>query len=79
MIPDIDIYRSAKILVDQHGDDAPIRAAQFADAMLDRGDMDGRAVWLRIMAAVEVLSKRRRPDPDCRRLVDSTTRATWTM
>ena len=55
MIPDLDIYRSAKVLVDQHGADAPIHAAQHADAMLDRGDMDGRAVWLRILVAVEVL------------------------
>jgi len=27
MIPDLDIYRSADILVQQHGDDAPIHAA----------------------------------------------------
>ena len=49
MTSDIDIYRSAKVLVDQHGADAPIHAAQHADAKIDRGDLDGRAVWLRIM------------------------------
>ena len=27
MTPDIDIYRSAKLLVDRHGDEAPIHAA----------------------------------------------------
>ena len=26
-----------------------------ADALMDQGDMDGRAVWLRIKAAVEEL------------------------
>ncbi len=27
MIPDLDIYRSAQVLVKQHGQDAPIHAA----------------------------------------------------
>ncbi len=36
MIPDLDIYRSANILVKQHGKDAPIQAAIRADAMLDK-------------------------------------------
>ncbi len=34
MIPDLDIYRTANILVKQHGEDAPIRAAMCAKAML---------------------------------------------
>ncbi len=55
MIPDLDVYRTAKLLVDQHGDMAPIHAAMNADAMLAKGDMDGRAVWLRIVRAVEEL------------------------
>ena len=44
MIPDLDIYRTAKLLVDQHGDEAPIHAAMRADELLDAGDMDRRAV-----------------------------------
>ena len=31
MIPDLDIYRSAKLLIDQHGVDAPTFAAMQAD------------------------------------------------
>ncbi len=31
MIPDLDIYRSANVLVKQHGPDAPIQAAMRAD------------------------------------------------
>ena len=42
---DLDIYRSAKLLVKQHGDEAPIHAAMHADAMLDKGDLDGQRVW----------------------------------
>ena len=55
MISAIDIYRSANLLVRHHGQDAPIHAAIRADAMLDKGDLDGCAVWKRILRAVEEL------------------------
>jgi len=35
-----------------HGEDAPIEAAMRADAMLEAGDLDGHAVWKRILRAV---------------------------
>ncbi len=41
MLPDLDIYRSAQVLVKRHGQDAPIHAATRADAMLNMGDLDG--------------------------------------
>ncbi len=44
MIPDLDIYRSAQVLVKQHGQDAPIHAAMRADAMLDKGDLELQGV-----------------------------------
>ncbi len=62
MIPDIEIYRSANLLVKQHGEDAPIEAAMRADAMLNKGDLDGYAVWKRILKAVEKL-QRAKPGP----------------
>ncbi len=34
MIPDLDIYRSANVLVKRHGQDAPIEAAMRADVEL---------------------------------------------
>ena len=52
MIPDLDIYRSANILVKRHGQDAPIHAAMRADAMLEKDNLDGYAVWKRILRAV---------------------------
>ncbi len=45
MTSDIDIFRSANILVKQHGEDAPIEAAMKADATLEAGDLNGYAVW----------------------------------
>ena len=60
MIPDIDIWRAAQVMVKRYGQDAPIEAAARADEMLDQGDMDGFAVWHRITAAAEELL---RPEP----------------
>ncbi len=54
MIP-VDTYRSASLLVNQHGEDAPIHAAMRADATLKAGDPDGYAMWKRILRAVEKL------------------------
>ncbi len=55
MTSDLDIWRSANLLVQQHGEDAPIEAAMKVDAMLEAGDLDGYAVWRRILRAVEEL------------------------
>ena len=57
-----DIWRSAKLLVDQHGRDAPVHAAQRADALLASGNMEGQAVWLRILKAVEALMRTKSRD-----------------
>ena len=38
MIPDLDVYRSAQVLVKHHGQDAPIHAAMRA------GPVDGERV-----------------------------------
>ena len=51
MIPNPEIYRAANILVKHHGQDAPIEAAMRADAMIEKGDLDGYAVWKRILLA----------------------------
>ena len=65
MTPDLDIYRSANLLVKQHGEDALIEAAMRADAMLEAGDMDGYGVWKRILRAVGELQGTE-PEPGAR-------------
>ncbi len=57
MTSDLDIYRSANVLGKQHGQDARIEAAMRADAMLEKGDLDGVSVWKRILRAVEELMR----------------------
>ncbi len=60
MASDLDIYRSANLLVAQHGENAGLEAAMRADKLLAAGDMDGKRVWVRIMKAVEELQRNRR-------------------
>ena len=57
MIPDIDIWRSANVMVKRYGEDAALEAAKRADELLEAGDMDGCAVWKQIVAAVEDLQR----------------------
>ena len=52
---DLDIYRSAKLLVDQHGSGATAEAMKRADALAAQGDAARKVVWLRILEAVEEL------------------------
>ncbi len=61
MILDLDIYRAAQALVKRHGEDAPIHAAMRADSILEKGDLDGLALWKRILRAVEELRSEERP------------------
>ncbi len=61
-IDDIDIYRSAKLLTDEHGDEAAITATKRATKMVDAGDVDGYAVWKRILDAVKDLLTDEPPD-----------------
>ena len=55
MILDIDIWRSANLLMKEHGVNAPIQAAMTADSMLAKGGLEGYAVWKRIIWAAAEL------------------------
>lgn len=61
MTGELDVYRSAHLLIKQHGPDAAIRAAMKADAFLEQGDVDGHSVWIRIKKAIEELQATARP------------------
>ncbi len=57
MITDLEIYRAANQLVKRHGQDAEFEAAMRADAMIERGDPEGLAVWKRILRAIDELQR----------------------
>jgi hypothetical protein len=61
-VSDLDIYRTAWMLIDEHGEEASIEAAMRADKRLEAGDLDGQAVWLRVLGAVKELLTTSRPD-----------------
>ena len=60
-VAEIDIWRSAKLLIDQHGDEAPIHAAMRVDELLEASDLDGYTVWKRVLRAIELLLDRGPP------------------
>ena len=55
MTSDLDVYRAAHLLVERYGDDAPVEADMRADELTEAGDMEGVAVWKRIVKAIEEL------------------------
>ena len=52
MVPEIDIWRTAPLLIRQHGEDAEIVAAQRVDALWQRVGYEGCAIWLRVKRAL---------------------------
>ena len=58
MTSDLDLYRAGNLLRKRHGDEAVIHAAMRADELLDAGDLDGVAVWRRIIRAIEELQRK---------------------
>ena len=58
---DLDIYRTANVLVKEYGaEQALLMAAKRADALLDFGDIDGQRVWKGVLRAVENLTRQER-------------------
>jgi hypothetical protein len=49
---EIDIWRTAKILVDAHGDGAWLQAAQRADHAIEDGSAEAESVWKRVRKAI---------------------------
>ena len=60
MASDRDIYRTASVLIRDHGDDANIVAAMRADELLEYSDLDGSAVWRRARKAVKEIPRQER-------------------
>jgi hypothetical protein len=57
----LDIFRAAKLVIDNHGDDAALYAAARTAVLASEGDAEGAAIWRQISAAVEKLQRKRRP------------------
>ena len=55
MIPDLDIWRCAALMVNNYGEEAELEAAAMADDFLAKGNIEAQRVWLRILNAIEEL------------------------
>jgi hypothetical protein len=56
VIPEIDIWRAANLMLKRYGANAEIESAMRVDELSAEGDLDGAAVWRRIMQAVAELT-----------------------
>ena len=61
MIPEIDIWRAAQLMLKRYGDNALEESAARANELALAGDDDGAATWRRIMAAVTQLVNKTPP------------------
>ena len=63
MIPEIDIWRAAQLMLKRYGDKALEESAARADELMAAGDDNGAAVWCRIMDALTQLANTTPPGP----------------
>lgn len=54
---EINVRRTAAILIREYSEDAAIIAAMRADALLDQGDCEGYKVWTRVVTAINELER----------------------
>jgi hypothetical protein len=55
---DLDIWRSANILLKRYGGAAVFIARKRADAQLEQGDVKGASAWVRILKAITDLERK---------------------
>jgi len=56
VIPEIDIWRAASVMLKRYGEKAEEQSSARADELETEGDQDGAAIWRRISNAVEQLA-----------------------
>jgi hypothetical protein len=61
MIPEVDIWRVANLMLTRHGEEAMLESAQHAHKLATDGDRAGAATWLRIAAAIAQLANTTAP------------------
>ena len=57
MTPEIDVFRTANVLIREHGEDAALEAAMRVDTMLERGSLGGQRVWMRVLKAINEIQR----------------------
>ena len=63
MIPEIDIWRIAKLMLKCYGNEADVECAIRAEELSEAGDRAGEMVWRRIIDAIGQLENTTPPRP----------------
>ena len=63
VIPEIDIWRVANLMLNRYGDEADIESAIRAEELAEKGDWTGEAIWRRIIDAIGQLENTTPPGP----------------
>jgi hypothetical protein len=63
MIPEIDIWRVAYLMLKRYGGEADIESAIRAEELFEDGDHNGAAVWRRVIDAIAQLENTTPPGP----------------
>ena len=63
MIPEIDIWRVANLMLKRYGSEADIESAIRAEELTEAGDWAEEAVWRRIIDAITQLENTKPPGP----------------
>jgi hypothetical protein len=56
VIPEIDIWRVANLMLTRYGDEALAESTKRAEELADDSDLAGVATWLRVIDAVRQLA-----------------------
>ena len=63
MIPEIDIWRAANLILRRYGAEAIEESSARADELAEQDDYNGQAIWHRITDAVSQLANTTPPGP----------------
>jgi hypothetical protein len=63
LIPEIDIWRVATLMLKRYGDEAMVESAKRADNLTADGDAVGAAIWHRVIDAIGQLTNTTPPGP----------------
>jgi hypothetical protein len=58
MVTELDIYHSAQMMIDQHSEDAGVKAAMRSEELLKQGDKIGAQLWMQIIQAIATIELR---------------------
>jgi hypothetical protein len=61
MIFEREVWLAGRAMIQRYGSNAAMEAADRADDLLEKGDIEGSAAWVKIMTAIEQLQADRPP------------------